>query len=130
VPNPLERLKDAVQHPRQTAEHVVGGAVWIAKGTVHKGIELAGALTSKGRDGGARQRPAPPDEHPEPVMRAPAKKAPPAKKAAPAKKSAAKKSAAKKTAKKAPAKKAPPKKAAPSAEAPPEASTPPPEPEA
>ncbi len=57
MPNPLELLKDAVRHPRQTAEHVVGGAVGIAKGTVHKGLEVAGSLTSKARGGDA---PAPP----------------------------------------------------------------------
>jgi len=130
VPNPIDKFKaaatEAVQHPRRTAEHVVGGAVAVAKGAAHKGLEVAGTVTSKVT--GGRDEDLPPVD-PEPVMRTPAKKAPPPKKAAPAKKAAKKapaKKTAKKAAKKAPAKKAPPaKKTAPAAEAPP-----PPAPEA
>ena len=123
MPNPIDKLKtaatEAVQHPRRTAEQVVGGAVDLAKGTVHKGLGVASGLAARvtgGRESAPPDAPVPAPEPP--VMRTPAKKAPPPKKAAPAKK------AAKKTAKKAPAKKAPAKKAAPKKAAPP----PPPEP--
>jgi hypothetical protein len=121
VPNPIDKLKavatEAVQHPRRTAENVVGGAVEIARGTVQKGLEVAGTVTSRVTGGRETARSAPdrvtePDDASTPVMRAPAKKAPPPKKAA-AKKAAPAKKTAKKAAKKAPAKKAAATKAAP-----------------
>ena len=56
MPNPIDKFKaavtEAVQHPRRTAEHVVGGAVAVAKGAAHKGLEVAGTVTSKVTGGG------------------------------------------------------------------------------
>src|SRR5262245_58852764 len=74
VPNPredLEKLKDAaldaVQHPRRTAEHLVGKAVGVAKGSVDAGKAAAGLVAARLTGGGddAEVMP-PPSEPPEP----------------------------------------------------------------